>query len=240
MLTRIFFQILWQSMKRSSHFTSRPRSDLILWDKYVDEPELLRDLLIGDDVDTAIRRKIINIIQDNRDSFCERGVSRPMLDFDFCIDTGNSPPVCCCQPVYGFRESKIMTKLIADLEENKLIRDYEGNWGSLLLLVAKPHQESCINILAFIWRLYVSYRPLNKITLNFEFPLPRCADSIEDLGDSCGPIFTISLDARSGCHQIRVRKCDQEKLLSLILVEKIRHMKFYLLGQQMHHYFTLQ
>ena len=58
----------------------------------------------------------------------------------------------------------------------------------------------------------MSYRPLNKITLGFEFPIPRCADSIEDLGDSCGPIFTISLDARSGYHQIRVRKSDQEKL----------------------------
>ena len=105
-----------------------------------------------------------------------------------------------------------MTKIIADLETNKLIRDCEGPWGSLLLLVAKPHQESCTNISAFIWRLCVSYRPLKKITLGFEFSTPRCADRIEDLGDSCGPIFIISLDIRSGYHQIGVRKCDQEKL----------------------------
>ena len=52
-------------MKRSSYFIPRPRSDLILWGKSVDEPELLRDLLIGDDADAAIRHKIINIIQDN-------------------------------------------------------------------------------------------------------------------------------------------------------------------------------
>ena len=45
-----------------------------------------------------------------------------MIDFEFCIDTGNSPPVCCRQPVYGFRESEIMTKLIADIEVNKLIK----------------------------------------------------------------------------------------------------------------------
>ena len=105
-----------------------------------------------------------------------------------------------------------MTKLIADLEANNLIRDCEGPWSSLLLLAAKPYQESCTNISAFIWRLCVSYQPLNKITLGFEFPIPRCAESIEDLGDSCDPIFTISLDSRSGYHQIRVRKCDQEKL----------------------------
>ena len=107
-----------------------------------------------------------------------------MLDFEFCIDMGNSPPDCYRQPVYGFHESKIMRKIIADLEANKLIRDCEGPWGSLLLLLAKPHQESCTNILAFIWRLCVSYLPLNNITLGFEFPIPRCADSIEDLGDS--------------------------------------------------------
>ena len=34
-----------------------------------------------------------------------------------------------------------MTKLIADLEENKLIRDCEGPRRSLILLVAKTRQE---------------------------------------------------------------------------------------------------
>ena len=131
-----------------------------------------------------------------------------MLDVEFCIDTGNSPPVCCRQQSYDFYNSKIMIKLIADLEENKLIRDYEGPWGALLLLAATPHQQSCTDILAFICRFCVSYRPLNKVTLGFEFPVLRYADSIKDLGDSCGPIFNISLDARSGYHQIRVRKCD--------------------------------
>ena len=135
-----------------------------------------------------------------------------MFDFEFCIDTDNSPPVCCRQPVYGFHESKIMTKLIAVLEANKLIRDDEGSWGSLLLLTVQPRQKSCTNVSAFIWRLCVNYLPLIEITRGFEFPIPRCMDSIEDLGDSCDPIFTISLDARSGYHQIRVRKCDQEKL----------------------------
>ena len=41
------FKSFGKSMKRSSHFIPRPRSDLILWNQSVDEPELLRDLLIG-------------------------------------------------------------------------------------------------------------------------------------------------------------------------------------------------
>ena len=59
------FKSFGKSMKRSSHFIPRPRSDLILWDKSFDEPELLRDILIRDDVDAAIHHKIINIIQNN-------------------------------------------------------------------------------------------------------------------------------------------------------------------------------
>ena len=101
-----------------------------------------------------------------------------MLDFDFGIDTGNSPPVCCKQPVYGFHESKIVNKPIDALENSGLIRDCEGAWGSLLLLAAKPHQENCDDIDFFIWRFCVNYRALNSITLPFQLSIPRCTDSI--------------------------------------------------------------
>ena len=95
---------------------------------------------------------------------------------------------------------------------NKIIADYEGAWGSLLLLEAKSQQESFTNIHAFIWRICVSYRSLNNITLGFEFLIPRCVDSIEDPGDSYGPILIISLDTRIGYYQIRVRKFDKNNL----------------------------
>ena len=62
-----------------------------------------------------------------------------MLDFEFSLDTGSSPPVCYRQPVYGFHESKMMTAQIADLEANGLITECEGAWGFLLLLDAEPH-----------------------------------------------------------------------------------------------------
>ena len=53
---------------------------------------------------------------------------------------------------------------------------------------------------------------MNGVTLGFEFPIPHCADSIEDFGDSCGPIFIIFLDTRSCYHKISVRRYDREKL----------------------------
>ena len=74
-------------------------------------------------------------------------------------------------------------------------------------------QESCIHIDKFVWRLCVSYRPLNSVTRSFGLPISRCSDSIEDLGYSFGILFSISLDAWSGYYQIKVRICDQEKVV---------------------------
>ena len=82
----------------------------------------------------------------------------------------------------------------------------------MILLAPKPHQEEVTSIDDFIWRLCVSYRALNAVTKSFTFPIPRCAESIEDFGDSNGPIFFITLDARQGYHQIAVRLRDQEIL----------------------------
>ena len=49
------FKYFGKSIKQSLHFTSRPRSDFIIWDNLVDEPELVRDLKIGKDIDASIR-----------------------------------------------------------------------------------------------------------------------------------------------------------------------------------------
>ena len=70
-----------KSMTRPPYFVPRPCSDLILRDKTIDKHELQRDLHIGKDVDNTIRQLILDIIHDNWDSFYEKGVSQPMLDF---------------------------------------------------------------------------------------------------------------------------------------------------------------
>ena len=48
------FKSFGKSMKRSFYYTFRPRSDLILWNKFVDKPEILQDLHIGNNVDTSL------------------------------------------------------------------------------------------------------------------------------------------------------------------------------------------
>ena len=176
------FKPLGKSIKCAASWTPRPRSDVIPWNISLFQEELDNNFNIGSTTDESNRNAVIQIIKDNWDSFCEVGAARPMLDFEFCIDTGDAKPTCCRQPKYGVHEGKIMSKQISDLENNNWIRDCTGPWGALLLLAAKPHQESCTNIDEFVWRLCVTYRALNGVTRSFEFPIPRCSDSIEVWG----------------------------------------------------------
>lgn len=76
----------------------------------------------------------------------------------------------------------------------------------MIVLTQKPHQESITNIDDFLWQMCVSYRRLNAVTKSFQFPIPRCDDTITIFGTGAGEIWVISLDARQEYHQIPVRK----------------------------------
>ena len=109
-------------------------------------------------------------------------------------------------------ESKIIMEQIDSLSHNDWIDECGGPWGSLIVLAPKPHQEHVTDIKDFVWRMCVSYRKLNAVTLAFEYPIPRCDDAIDDFGDGFSRLWFISLDARQGYHQTRVRLTDRDKL----------------------------
>ncbi len=188
------------------------RDDLIKFDHDRDMPSLLADLKVGSQVSPAIRNELISVIQDHWDCFAKEGVKRKILGYEFAIDTGNSAPVCCRKPAYGPHESKIIMEQVNNLLANKWIRRCKGAWGSLIVLAAKPHQEHVTNIEDFIWRMCVSYRKLNEVTKPFQFPIPRCDDSIISLEQGPSRIYQMSMDADSGYHQVGVREVDQDKL----------------------------
>ena len=100
------------------------------------------------------------------------------------------------------------------LKENKWIEECKGPWGSLIVLAPKPHQEHVEDIKDFVWRMCVSYRALNAITKPFTYPIPRCDNAVSSLGiiGFGDKILFISLDAKQGYHQIRVKTSDKEKL----------------------------
>jgi hypothetical protein len=98
------------------------------------------------------------------------------------------------------------------LLHNGWIRLCNGPWGSSIVLAAKPHQEHIADINDFIWRMCVSYCHLNTVALPFEYPIPCCDNAIDNFGNSANRLYFISLDNKTGYHQISVLYCSQEKL----------------------------
>jgi hypothetical protein len=162
------------------------RTDIHQWDPVRDQAEFDKNFVIASDANPSVRSAIVAIIESHWDCFYSAGVRFPILHFEFAIDTGASPPVCCKKPHYGPHESKIIMEQINVLLDNGFIRPCLGPWGSSIVLAAKPHQEDIVNIEDFIWRLCISYRRLNQVTLPFEYPIPRCADALDNFGDSAG------------------------------------------------------
>ena len=137
-----------------------------------------------------------------------------IIDVEFDIDTGRAQPVCCPNPSDGLHESEIMREQLAVLEKRGWIMRYEeGAWGSSIVLAPKPHQEDVHSIDDFIWRLCVSYRSLNSVTLPFRIPIPVCNDALDRIGTiKHRQLFFISFDANSGYHQISCTRRASDKL----------------------------
>lgn len=188
------------------------RTDIISYDPSKHETELVKDLHIPPSCEPSIKKKIIDIIKEYWDCFDTAGCKRTIIGFVFRVDTGDAPPVCCRKQAYGYFESKIILKQINDLLHNNWIRRCGGPWGSRIVLAPKPHQEECISIDEFVWRMCVSYRALNTVTKPFQYPIPRCDASIDTIGEGSVCVYIIVLDCRQGYHQVAVHPDDQEKL----------------------------
>ena len=184
------------------------RQDIRMWNSNHDDEEFTKNFNIGSSVNPTTTQQLQHIVQKYWDCFYADGVKFPVLHFEFTVDTGTSKPVCCPQPRYGIFERVIMQEQLDTLIHNDWIEPASGPWGSMIVFATKPHQEEVTNISDFVWRMCISYRKLNAITLPFEYPIPRCDDAIDDFGEGHGRLYFISLDARSGYHQISVHPAD--------------------------------
>ena len=100
-----------------------------------------------------------------------------------------------------------MLKLLEALESQAIIEDDDGPFGAMIILAAKPNQEH-LHWHEYTFRLCVSYRLLNAITRPFAFPIPRCDDEAEKMGN-CQLAITNDLD--SGYWQVGMHKGSRDK-----------------------------
>jgi len=152
--------------------------DNVIYFQDSDQEELEKDLRMGKNVDDATHDSIVTVIKKYWDSFCKEGAKRTIIAYEFGIDTGNAKPVCCRKPSYGPYKAEIIMKVVRQLINNLWISRCRGPWGSQIVLAQKPHQEHITEIEDFIWRMCVSYCSLNAVTKPFQYPIPRCDDSV--------------------------------------------------------------
>jgi hypothetical protein len=93
------------------------QDDIHLWDCARDFIEFEKNFVIGVDVNPDVKAPIVGIVKDHWDCFYEAGAKKPILHFEFAIDAGGSPPVCCKKPRHGPHESKITN----DITQNSLM-----------------------------------------------------------------------------------------------------------------------
>jgi hypothetical protein len=88
---------------------------------------------------------------------------------------------------------------LQELLDKGYIHPSSSFWGSPALFVKKKGGSL---------RMCVDYRPLNAVTINNKYPLPRIDVLFDQLTGA--KVFS-KIDLRSGYHQIKIRACDVPK-----------------------------
>ena len=87
-----------------------------------------------------------------------------------------------------------MWKLVERIDENIVVEEDAGPWGSLVALDAKPHQEN-VPWHKYQWKLCVSYQKLNQVTCPFALPIPHCGNSAQDIDTEANYFIDVDMDS---------------------------------------------
>ena len=67
----------------------RVRDDIIMYKKSAHEEEMTQGLKIGKSVDPTTKDSLIRLVTTYWDCFCEEGARRPIIGYEFAINTGS-------------------------------------------------------------------------------------------------------------------------------------------------------
>ena len=203
----LIFQDFGKSLRRQVEPLG-PRDDIIVFDVDFHQEELNQNIR-WERCPEEHRGAIEEVIREFWDVFASEGLRRNIRGFQCRVDTGATKPICCKPPRYGPHEAHIMIKLVTRLEDNGMVEDDDGPWGSQIVLAGKPGQENK-SWDEYIWRLCVSYRRVNQKVRIFEFPIPRCDDAVDEIPPWAKFFLTMDLDA--GYWQVKLEEESRAKL----------------------------
>ncbi|GKB32105.1 putative reverse transcriptase domain-containing protein [Tanacetum coccineum] len=106
---------------------------------------------------------------------------------------------------------KELSDQLKELSDKGFIRPSSSPWGALVFFVKKKDG---------LFRMYIDYRELNKLTVKNRYPVSRINDLFDQLQGSS--VYS-KIDLRSGYHQLRVR---EEDILKTAFRTRYGHYEF--------------
>lgn len=97
------------------------------------------------------------------------------------------------------KQNKEIRRKIQDLLDKGLIRESLSPCVVPIVLAPKKGGD---------WRMCTNSMEINKITISYQFHMPRMEDLMEFLGGAC---YFSKIDLKSGYHQIRIKEGDEWK-----------------------------
>ena len=139
-----------------------------------------------------------SVLEEYRDLWEGKPVGRTHI-VSHRIKLTHSRPLCCRPRKYSEEQMRIIDEEVDKMLTGGIIRPSQSPYASAVVLVKKKTGD---------WRFCIDYRPLNKITIRDEHPLPRIKDLLKAIKESR---YFIALDLKAGYWQISMEEQDIPK-----------------------------